>query len=90
MVRGILSARKADARMQNSAVVAIQEAAQAYLVGLFQEANLIAIHSKRTTIAARDLRLVRRLHGDVKEKRTDAVPPPPSPVTPTDESPSTT
>ena len=69
MVRDILNARKADARLQNSAAVAIQEAAQAYLISLFQEANLIAIHSKRSTIAARTLRLVRRLHGDVKDKQ---------------------
>ena len=67
--------------MQNSAVVAIQEAAQAYLVGLFQEANLIAIHSKRTTIAARDLQLVRRLHGDVKEKQQNNQEAPPPPLT---------
>ena len=92
MLRRILQAQKADARMQNGAAVAIQEAAQAYLIGLFEEANLIAIHSdqrrspsgadaKRTTVAGRDLRLVRRLHGDVKQKK-DVVPPSTTPEAP--------
>jgi histone H3 len=42
----------------------MQEAAEAYLVGLFGEANLAAIHAKRVTIFPKDLQLVRRLRGE--------------------------
>ena len=82
MVNDILRARKADARLQNRAALVLQEAAQGYLVGLFHEANLVALHSNRTTVAARDLRLVRKLHAggvDKKERPTAAPPATPPP-----------
>jgi histone H3 len=41
---------KTDLRFQSSAVLALQEAAEAYLVGLFEDTNLAAIHAKRVTI----------------------------------------
>ena len=50
-------------RFQGSAVLALQEAAEAYLVGLFEDTNLLAIHAKRTTIMAKDIRLARRIRG---------------------------
>ncbi|KZS99758.1 uncharacterized protein LAESUDRAFT_765224 [Laetiporus sulphureus 93-53] len=53
-------ARKALA----SAVMALQEAAEAYLVSLFEDTNLAAIHAKRVTIQLKDLALARRLRGD--------------------------
>ena len=34
-------------RFQSSAVMALQEAAEAYLVSLFEDTNLAAIHAKR-------------------------------------------
>lgn len=39
-----------DLRFQSHAVLALQEAAEAYLVGLFEDTNLCAIHAKRVTI----------------------------------------
>ncbi|XP_045178328.1 uncharacterized protein LOC128550687 [Mercenaria mercenaria] len=45
------------------ALMAIQEAAEAYLVHLFEDGNLCAIHAKRVTIMPKDLYLARRLHG---------------------------
>ncbi|XP_060602026.1 uncharacterized protein LOC132755225 [Ruditapes philippinarum] len=45
------------------ALLAIQEAAEAYLVYLFEDANLCAIHAKRVTIMPKDIFLARRLHG---------------------------
>jgi histone H3 len=54
---------KADLRFQSSAVMAIQEAAEAYLAGLFEDTNLIAIHCKRVTIMPKDIQLARRLRG---------------------------
>ena len=49
---------------QKNAILAIQEAAEAYLVNLLQDANLCAIHAKRVTIMPKDLMLARRLRGE--------------------------
>ncbi|KAJ3243139.1 histone H3.1, partial [Chytriomyces hyalinus] len=51
-------------RFQSSAVFALQEAAEAYLVGLFEDTNLAAIHAKRVTIQPKDMQLARRLWGE--------------------------
>jgi histone H3/H4 len=50
-------------RWQASALLALQEAVEAYLVGLFEEANLCAIHAKRVTIFVKDIQLARRIRG---------------------------
>ena len=42
----------------------IQEASEAYLVGLFEDTNLCAIHAKRVTIMPKDMQLARRLRGE--------------------------
>ena len=55
---------KTDLRFQSSAVMALQEAAEAYLVSLFEDTNLAAIHAKRVTIQPKDLALARRLRGE--------------------------
>ena len=51
-------------RFQSTAVLALQEAAEAYLVGVFEDANLCAIHAKRVTIMPKDIQLARRLRGE--------------------------
>ena len=48
---------KTDLRFQRKAIAALQEAAEAYLVGLFEDTNLCCIHAKRVTIAPKDLQL---------------------------------
>ena len=53
-----------DLRFQSSAVLALQEAAEAYLVGLFEDTNLCAIHAKRVTIMPKDIQLARRIRGE--------------------------
>jgi histone H3 len=50
-------------RFQSSAMLALQEAAEAYLVGLFEDTNLCAIHAKRVTIMPKDIQLARRIRG---------------------------
>ena len=50
-------------RWQAQAMLAIQEAAESYLVRLFEDANLCAIHAKRVTIMRRDIQLARRIRG---------------------------
>ncbi|PAV22884.1 histone H3 [Pyrrhoderma noxium] len=61
LVREIAQDFKTDLRFQSSAVMALQEAAEAYLVSLFEDTNLAAIHAKRVTIQPKDLALARRL-----------------------------
>jgi histone H3/H4 len=53
-----------DLRFQSHAVLALQEAAEAYLVGLFEDTNLCAIHAKRVTIMSKDVHLARRIRGE--------------------------
>lgn len=48
-------------RFQSSALLALQESAEAYLVGLFEDANLCAIHAKRVTLMPRDMLLAQRI-----------------------------
>uniref|UniRef100_A0A3Q3AWZ9 Histone H3.3-like n=1 Tax=Kryptolebias marmoratus TaxID=37003 RepID=A0A3Q3AWZ9_KRYMA len=50
-------------RWQVYALLALQEAAEAFLVLLFSDANLCAIHAKRVTLFPRDIQLARRLRG---------------------------
>mmetsp|Transcript_9213 Transcript_9213/g.27152 ORF Transcript_9213/g.27152 Transcript_9213/m.27152 type:complete len:142 (+) Transcript_9213:66-491(+) len=64
LVREIAQRFKTDLRFQASAVVALQEASEAYLVGLFEDSNLCAIHGKRVTIMPKDIQLARRIRGE--------------------------
>ena len=54
-------------RWQGTAILALQTAAEAHLVGLFEDANLCAIHGKRITIMPKDLQLARRIRGFQRE-----------------------
>ena len=64
LVREIAQDFKTDLRFQSSAVMALQEASEAYLVGLFEDTNLCAIHAKRVTIMPKDIQLARRMRGE--------------------------
>ena len=64
LVREIAQDFKTDLRFQSAAILCLQEAAEAYLVGLFEDTNLCAIHAKRVTITPRDLQLARRICGE--------------------------
>lgn len=65
LVREIAQEYKKDLRFQSSALLCIQEALEAYVVGLFEDTNLAAIHAKRVTIMPRDIQLARRLRRDI-------------------------
>ncbi|KAF5328633.1 hypothetical protein D9619_011617 [Psilocybe cf. subviscida] len=56
--------KQTDIRFQSAAIEALQEAAEAYLVRLFEDVNLAALHAKRVTIMPRDMSLARRLRGE--------------------------
>ena len=64
LVREIAQDFKTPLRFQSTAVLALQEAAEAYLVGLFEDTNLCAIHAKRVTIMPKDIQLARRIRGE--------------------------
>jgi histone H3 len=68
LVREIAQERpesKTDLRFQSSAWLALQEAAEAYLVGLFEDTNLCAIHAKRVTVKPDDIKLARRIRREI-------------------------
>ena len=64
LVREIAQNYKTDLRFQSAAVLCLQEAAEAYLVRLFNDANLCAIHTRRVTIMPKDIQLARRIRGE--------------------------
>ena len=59
---------------QSTALAALQEVAENFLVGLFEDVNLLAVHAKRVTVMPRDIRLALRIRGDQSQWR----------ITPTD------
>jgi histone H3 len=64
LVREIALGILADVRFQSTALLALQEAAETYLVSLFEDTNLCAIHAKRVTIMPKDMQLARRIRGE--------------------------
>ena len=64
LVREIAQDFKTDLRFQLAAILCLQEAAEAYLVRLFDDANLCAIHARRVTIMPKDILLARRIRGE--------------------------
>jgi histone H3 len=63
LVREIAQDIKDCLRFQSTAIGALQEAVEMYLVSLFEDSNLCAIHAKRVTIQQKDMHLARRLGG---------------------------
>ena len=51
-------------RFQSTAIAALQEAAENFNVGLFEDVNLLAVHAKRVTVMPMDVRLALRIRGD--------------------------
>ena len=64
LVREIAQDFKTDLHFQPQVFAALQEAAEAYLVGLFEDTNLCGIHAKCVTIMPKDLQLTRRIRGE--------------------------
>ena len=64
LVREIFQDYKCDLRATSESLYAMQEAAEAYLVGLFEDTNLNAIHARRVTIQPKDVQLARRIRGE--------------------------
>ncbi|KAG5508765.1 hypothetical protein JKF63_05263 [Porcisia hertigi] len=64
LVREVSSAQKEGVRFQSSAIMAIQEATEAYIVSVLADTNLACIHAKRVTIQPKDVQLAMRLRGE--------------------------
>ncbi len=64
LVRELALQFRPSIRFQSTAILALQEAAEAYLTGLFCEANVCATQARRTIIHTRDLQLARRIRGE--------------------------
>ena len=64
LVREVAQDFRAGLRFQSHAIMALQEASEAYLTSLFEDTNLCAIHAKRVTIMPKDIQLARRIRGE--------------------------
>jgi len=64
LCREIAQDFKTDLRFQSTAILALQEASEAYLIGLFEDVNLCAMHANRQTIMIKDMKLARRIRGE--------------------------
>ena len=64
LVREIAQDFKTDLRFQSSSAMVFQEATEAYLISLFVDTNLCAIHAKRVTIMPKDIQLARRIRDE--------------------------
>ncbi|KAI1724123.1 core histone h2A/H2B/H3/H4 domain-containing protein [Ditylenchus destructor] len=64
LVKEIAQDYKENMRFQSATMAVLQEAAEAFLVGLLEDTNLCAIHAKRVTIMPKDMKLARRLRGE--------------------------
>ena len=74
VVREITGDYDPDLRFAAQALIALQEAAEAYLVGLFEDTQLCAIHAKRVTVQKKDMELARRIRGDEQHDFRDSMP----------------
>lgn len=62
-VKSTIQSQKVDVRFQGAAMAALHEAFEAYLVSLFEDAHLCAVHANRVTVMAKDVNLVVKLRG---------------------------
>ena len=63
-VREIMYDIKTDLRIQSTGLLALQEAAEAYLVGMLQKSQWCAIHANRVTVMPKDTVLTRKILGE--------------------------
>ena len=68
LVREILQDHGTQYRVQASAIAALQEASEDYLVKLLEDTNICAIHARRVTILPKDMQLARRLRGETDRR----------------------
>ena len=64
LIKEISNRISPDARYSLGAIGAIQECIEGYMVSLFEDTNLCAIHARRVTIMSKDMKLARRIRGE--------------------------
>jgi histone H3 len=64
LVHEVAQQHRNDLQFQSTAILALQEASKAYLVGLYEDTILCAIHAKRVTIMPKDMQLAHRIRGE--------------------------
>ena len=64
LVREVAQEFKAELHFRAEAIHAMQEASEAFLVGVFEDSNLCTIHGKRVTMMPKDMQLAMRIRGD--------------------------
>lgn len=69
LVREIANEQMKTPRFTATAILALQKACEAFIVGLFEDCNVCAIHAKRKTVLPRDMRLARRIRGEETYKQ---------------------
>ncbi len=69
LVRKIAIGFKSDLRMQSTDILVLQEASEAYLIRLFEDTNLCAMHGKCVTITPKDMQLARRIRGEDERRK---------------------
>ena len=67
LVRNICANIDSDLRFQAQGLLALQEAAEAYIVGIFEDSNLCCLHANRVTVMKKDMELARRIRGDANQ-----------------------
>jgi histone H3 len=73
-VRSICDGIDSQLRFQSQALLALQEASESYITGLFEDANLCAIHATRVTVMKKDIDLARRIRGERFQDYRDTQP----------------
>ncbi|XP_026436016.1 histone H3.3-like [Papaver somniferum] len=73
LVREIAQALKPDFRFQSHALLTLQMAAEDYLIVMFEDSLLCALHDKRITIKDKYMRLARRLRGEIRGEKNDVL-----------------
>jgi histone H3 len=64
LVHEVAQQHRTDLQFQSTAILALQEASEAYLVGLYEDTNLCAIHAKCVTIMPKDMQLAHCIWGE--------------------------
>ena len=65
VVKEIVQGLRVDLCLQSMAMMALQEAAETFLVGLLERSNLCALHAKHVIIMLKDIQLARCIKGDI-------------------------
>ncbi|EJD34466.1 histone H3.2 [Auricularia subglabra TFB-10046 SS5] len=64
LVREVMHEYRVGMRMQSSALNALQQAAEDYIITIFEDSNAAAIHAKRVTLQPKDMSLALRIRGE--------------------------